>query len=134
MPFTVTVPAVPPKAALLPAAQGVAAEPLNQLAVLLSHVPAPPLPLAPQLKVWALAAVHVVASSSVAAPAVMDRLTCSAAWAGRAPGTLLQKDSLADLTFPPFARSSSDAATQAPNVSFHIVLNDLFIFIFLYDE
>nr|WP_306715263.1 hypothetical protein [Burkholderia dolosa] len=128
--MTVTVPAVPPKDAVLPALHGVAVEPLNQLAVVLSHVPEPPPPPGPQLKVCAPAAVDAVASSSVAARIDIGRTTCRAARRAQALRPVPpHAGSRADATRPPFARSSSDAATQAPTASFQIVLNDLFIFV-----
>jgi hypothetical protein len=107
----------------------VAVEPLNQLAVVLSQVPEPPPPPGPQLKVCALAAVDAVVNSSVAARIDIDEPTRRAARRALALRPVRPRTgSLADATRPPFARSSSDAATQAPTASFQIVLNDLFIF------
>ena len=53
VPETVIVPAVPPKAALVES-QATAFAPLNQLAVELSQVPEPPVPVGPQFS-WAWA-------------------------------------------------------------------------------
>jgi hypothetical protein len=87
VPFTVAVPALPPNAAVLPPIHRTAAEPLNQLAVVVSQGPVPPAPLAPKLSVCAPAVVDIVTDSSMAAGSSVYRLladtTCHRCSSGR---------------------------------------------------
>jgi hypothetical protein len=70
---SVTVPAVLAKIALSPWTQGIEDVPSNQLAVDVFHVPAPPPPDAPQVRLCAPAGVKAVDDSSIAAMIVKQR-------------------------------------------------------------